>query len=49
MEHSNLRYKRLPTRVVSIGELKFGGTHAIVPQTMTTPDTMDTEASASNY
>lgn len=45
MEHSNLRYKRLPTRVVSIGELKFGGTHAIVPQTMTTPDTMDTEAS----
>lgn len=37
-------YKRLPTREVKIGKLLLGGQHPIRVQTMTTTDTMDTEA-----
>lgn len=37
-------YKRLPTRVVKIGELLLGGHHPVRVQTMTTTDTMDTMA-----
>lgn len=37
-------YKRLPTREVSIGDLKLGNFHPIRIQTMTTTDTMDTIA-----
>lgn len=37
-------YKRLPTREVKIGNLIIGGKHPIRVQTMTTTDTMDTEA-----
>ncbi len=37
-------YKRLPTREVKIGNLIIGGNHPIRVQTMTTTDTMDTEA-----
>ncbi len=37
-------YKRLKTREVKIGNLMLGGDHPILVQTMTTPDTMDTEA-----
>ncbi len=35
-------YKRLPTREVSIGDLRLGNFHPIRLQTMTTTDTMDT-------
>lgn len=38
-------YKRLKTKEVQIGPLLLGGKHSIIAQTMTTPDTMDTEAS----
>lgn len=37
-------YKRLKTREVKIGDLLLGNFHPIRVQTMTTPDTMDTEA-----
>jgi (E)-4-hydroxy-3-methylbut-2-enyl-diphosphate synthase len=37
-------YKRLPTREVRIGNLLMGANHPIRIQTMTTTDTMDTEA-----
>ena len=37
--------KRYPTREVSIGNLKLGGTNPIRLQSMTTADTMDTEKS----
>ncbi len=37
-------YKRLITREVKIGDLLLGGQHPIRIQTMTTTDTMDTEA-----
>jgi 1-hydroxy-2-methyl-2-(E)-butenyl 4-diphosphate synthase len=37
-------YKRLPTREVSVGSLLIGNFHPIRIQTMTTTDTMDTEA-----
>jgi (E)-4-hydroxy-3-methylbut-2-enyl-diphosphate synthase len=37
-------YKRLPTREVKIGNLIIGGNNPIRVQTMTTTDTMDTEA-----
>ena len=37
-------YKRLPTREVRIGNLLLGSGHPIRIQTMTTTDTMDTEA-----
>ena len=37
-------YKRLPTRVVRVGNLLLGGEHPIRVQTMTTTDTMDTIA-----
>jgi (E)-4-hydroxy-3-methylbut-2-enyl-diphosphate synthase len=37
-------YKRLPTREVKIGNLIIGGNQPIRVQTMTTTDTMDTEA-----
>jgi (E)-4-hydroxy-3-methylbut-2-enyl-diphosphate synthase len=37
-------YKRLKTREVSIGQLKLGNGHPIRVQTMTTTDTMDTQA-----
>jgi len=37
-------YKRLPTREVKIGNLIIGGNHPIRVQTMTTTDTMDTDA-----
>ncbi len=38
------RYKRLPTREVSIGHLRLGNGHPIRVQTMTTTDTLDTLA-----
>ena len=38
------QYKRLKTREVRIGNLLIGGDHPIRVQTMTTTDTMDTEA-----
>lgn len=37
-------YKRLPTREVKVGDLSIGNSHPILIQTMTTTDTMDTEA-----
>lgn len=37
-------YKRLSTRAVKVGNLSIGGNNAIKIQTMTTTDTMDTEA-----
>ncbi|HNP53264.1 MAG TPA: (E)-4-hydroxy-3-methylbut-2-enyl-diphosphate synthase [Ferruginibacter sp.] len=37
-------YKRLPTREVKIGQLLLGAQHPVRIQTMTTTDTMDTEA-----
>ena len=37
-------YKRLPTREVKVGKLVIGGNNPIRVQTMTTTDTMDTEA-----
>ncbi len=37
-------YKRLPTREVKVGNLIIGGNYPIRVQTMTTTDTMDTEA-----
>src|SRR6201996_7025095 len=37
-------YKRLQTREVKIGDLLLGNNHPIRIQTMTTTDTMDTEA-----
>ncbi|RYF90952.1 MAG: 4-hydroxy-3-methylbut-2-en-1-yl diphosphate synthase [Chitinophagaceae bacterium] len=37
-------YKRLVTREVRVGDLLIGGQHPIRVQTMTTTDTMDTEA-----
>lgn len=37
-------YQRLKTREVRIGDLIIGGNHPIRVQTMTTTDTMDTEA-----
>ncbi|MBD77838.1 MAG: 4-hydroxy-3-methylbut-2-en-1-yl diphosphate synthase [Crocinitomicaceae bacterium] len=36
-------YQRFKTRVVSVGDLKIGGNHPIVIQSMTTTDTMDTK------
>ncbi len=41
---SLIQYKRLPTKEVSIGDLKLGNFHPIRIQTMTTTDTMDTIA-----
>ncbi len=38
------KYKRLKTKEVTIGSLKIGNGHPIAIQTMTTADTMDTEA-----
>lgn len=38
------KYKRLNTKEVTIGGLKIGNGHPIAIQTMTTADTMDTEA-----
>lgn len=38
------RYKRLPTREVRVGNLLIGNFHPIRIQTMTTTDTMNTEA-----
>jgi (E)-4-hydroxy-3-methylbut-2-enyl-diphosphate synthase len=38
------KYKRLTTKEVTIGTLKIGNGHPIAIQTMTTADTMDTEA-----
>ncbi|RYZ16986.1 MAG: 1-hydroxy-2-methyl-2-(E)-butenyl 4-diphosphate synthase, partial [Chitinophagaceae bacterium] len=37
-------YQRLRTRAVRVGDLWLGGDHPIRIQTMTTTDTMDTEA-----
>lgn len=37
-------YKRLPTREVKVGDLLLGNGHPIRIQTMTTTDTMDTDA-----
>ena len=37
-------YKRIQTRTVKVGDLIIGGGHPIRVQTMTTTDTMDTEA-----
>ncbi len=38
------QYKRFPTRVVNIGNVPLGGENPIRIQSMTTTDTMDTEA-----
>jgi (E)-4-hydroxy-3-methylbut-2-enyl-diphosphate synthase len=38
------QYKRLPTREVRVGNLLIGNFHPIRIQTMTTTDTMNTEA-----
>ncbi len=38
------KYKRLKTKEVQIGGLKIGNNHPIAIQTMTTADTMDTDA-----
>jgi len=42
--HSLSSYKRLKTREVKVGDLLLGADHPIRLQTMTTTDTMDTEA-----
>ena len=42
--HSLSSYKRLKTREVRVGDLLLGADHPIRLQTMTTSDTMDTEA-----
>lgn len=42
--HSLTEYKRLKTREVRVGDLHIGGNHPIRIQTMTTTDTMDTDA-----
>ncbi|MBU1701325.1 MAG: (E)-4-hydroxy-3-methylbut-2-enyl-diphosphate synthase [Candidatus Eisenbacteria bacterium] len=39
-----LPYRRRPTRVVRVGHLAIGGPHPILIQSMTTSDTMDTQA-----
>lgn len=39
-----MHYIKLKTREVSIGDLKLGGTHPIRVQSMTTADTMNTDA-----
>ncbi len=45
LPHCNTHsYNRLPTRAVKIGDLVVGAGHPIRIQTMTTTDTMDTEA-----
>src|SRR5690554_5389227 len=44
IKKSNSEYKRLKTWEVKIGNLLLGNNHPIRLQTMTTPDTMDTEA-----
>jgi len=44
MQYTAEPYKRLKTREVKIGNLLLGNNHPIRVQTMTTPDTMDTEA-----
>lgn len=41
---SHLSYKRILTHEVTIGDLKMGGNNPIRIQSMTTTDTMDTEA-----
>lgn len=41
---SHFGYRRIPTREVHIGDTPVGGTHPIRIQSMTTTDTMDTEA-----
>lgn len=41
---SLIQYKRLPTREVRIGDLLMGSGHPVRIQTMTTTDTMDTDA-----
>ncbi len=41
---SHFSHKRIPTHEVSIGDLKMGGNNPIRIQSMTTTDTMDTEA-----
>jgi (E)-4-hydroxy-3-methylbut-2-enyl-diphosphate synthase len=38
------RYRRRPTRVVYVGDVGVGGSHPIRVQSMTTTDTMDTDA-----
>lgn len=45
MDANPYYYKRLKTKEVQIGSLLLGGNHSIIAQTMTTPDTMDTDAS----
>ena len=37
-------YKRIQTRPVKVGNLIIGGGHPVRVQTMTTTDTMDTDA-----
>ncbi|MEZ0299450.1 MAG: (E)-4-hydroxy-3-methylbut-2-enyl-diphosphate synthase [Candidatus Methylacidiphilales bacterium] len=41
---SPYRYARRATRTVSVGKVRIGSEHAIVPQSMITCDTMDTAA-----
>jgi (E)-4-hydroxy-3-methylbut-2-enyl-diphosphate synthase len=40
-----MAYQRRKTSTVKIGELHIGSDHTIVPQSMTTTDTMDTQKS----
>jgi (E)-4-hydroxy-3-methylbut-2-enyl-diphosphate synthase len=44
MQYPSITYKRLQTRAVTIGNLTIGGNNPIAIQTMTTTDTMDTDA-----
>ena len=39
---NHLSYRRIPTRVVQIGDTPVGGNYPIRVQSMTTTDTMDT-------
>ena len=41
---SNEQYTRFPTRVINIGDLPMGGNHPVRVQSMTSTDTMDTNA-----
>ena len=41
---SLINYKRWVTRSVKVGNIEIGGNNPILVQSMTTTDTMDTEA-----
>jgi (E)-4-hydroxy-3-methylbut-2-enyl-diphosphate synthase len=45
-KYDGLRYRRRPTRVVHVGDVAVGGDYPIRVQSMTTPSTTDTQATA---